>query len=151
MRHVLAASLLLLSGCPELPKITIPPIPMVDVLTLPLPKTGDGTYVLMELAQARLEIDPTVRDPITSVGECVDQVTYCFSPGARSLDDCVRSVRTCSSATPWLEPVGCCPKACQEGYAAERTAGTAPAASLDKVFFEKPDCFPGLANALEGK
>jgi hypothetical protein len=153
--RLVLAGLFLLSGCKltdiELPKITVPPLPVIDVLKIPLPKTTDGKYLLMELAQARLEIDPTVRDPITSVGECVDQVTYCYSPGTRSLAECVRSVRTCSTETPWTEPLGCCPKKCQDGFAAELADGVAPATALDKVFFEKPDCFPGVANALEGK
>jgi hypothetical protein len=146
--------LCLFSSCQvpkELPKITVPPLPKVDLVNLPLPKTPDGKYLLMELAQAHLEVDPTVRDPLTAVGECVDQVTYCYSPGIRSLDECVRSVRTCATSTPWTEALGCCPKACQDGYAAARTAGTQSAAALDQVFFEKPDCFPGVADALEGK
>lgn len=151
----LSALLLLLCGCEllkkvEPPKITLPPIPQIDV-KLPLPKTPDGTYLLMELSQARLEIDPTLADPITAIGQCVDQVTYCYSPGTRSLDECVRSVRTCATSTPWMEVIGCCPEACQAGYAAARSAGAQPATALDSVFFEKPDCFPGVANALEGK
>ncbi len=151
-RRLLAGVLLLLSGCKgvELPKIMVPPLPAIDV-KLPLPKTPDGKYLLMQLSQAQLEVDPSVRDPLTAVGECVDQVTYCYSPNVRSLDDCVRSVRTCLTETPWAEPLGCCPKACQDAYAAQRKEDVEPAEALDKAFFEKPDCFPGVASALEGK
>lgn len=148
--------LVLLGGCDlakklEPPKIEVPPIPVLDAVKLPLPKTADGKYLLMQLSQAQLELDPTVRDPITAVGECADQVTYCYAPGTRSLDDCVRSVRTCATESPWGEALGCCPKACQDDYAAERTKGTGAAAALDVVLFERHTCFPGLAAALEGR
>ncbi|MBS1149762.1 MAG: hypothetical protein H6Q89_1460 [Myxococcaceae bacterium] len=150
----LLAGVLLLAGCKvpqlELPKITVPALPMIDPLKLPLPKTVDGKYLLMELSQARLEVDPTVRDPLTAVGECVDQVTYCYTPNVRSLDECVRSVRTCATQAPWAEPLGCCPKACQDGYAALRAAGTEPDLAVSTAFFGKPYCFPGVAAALEG-
>ena len=145
------AGLVVLSGCKvDLPKITVPPLPTLDVLKLPLPKTAEGKYLLMQLADAHLEIDPTVRDPFTSVGDCVDSVTYCYTPGSRTLDECVRSVRTCATSTPWKEALGCCPQACQDGYAAARADGVEPAAALDKVFFETT-CFPGVTAALEGK
>ena len=156
MRRALVLCAVLAAGCDfkkiEPPKIEIPPIPLLDTLKLPLPKTPDGKYLLMELGQAHLEVDPTVRDPITAVGECVDQVTYCYQPGTeRSLDACVASVKTCTNETPWVDPFGCCPKKCQDDYAAERAKGTLPADALDRVFFERHDCWPGLANALEGK
>jgi hypothetical protein len=149
----LLAGLLWLCSCNgvSLPKIAVPQLPVIDVLKLPLPKAADGNYLLMQLSQAQLELDPTLRDPLTAVGECVDQVTYCYAPNIRSLDECVRSVRTCASPTPWSEPLGCCPQACQDAYAAHRKDGVEPAEALDKAFFEKPDCFPGVTKALEGK
>lgn len=152
MRTALVLSLTLLCSCDFDPKkITIPPIPVIDGVKLPLPKTADGKYLATQGPDAQLEIDPTVRDPLTAVGECVDQVTYCYAPGTRSLEDCVRSVKTCTSPEPWTNELGCCPKACQDDFAAEVKTGTAPAAALDKVFFEKHDCWPGLAATLEGK
>lgn len=146
------AGVLVLCGCKvELPKINVPALPQVDLVTLPLPKTPDGKYLLMQLSQAHLEIDPTVRDPLTAVGDCVDQITYCYEPKSRSLDECVRSVRTCSTSTPWTEPLGCCPKACQDGYQKAVDDGLEGKAAFDKVFFEQHDCFPGVADALEGR
>jgi hypothetical protein len=77
-------------------------------------------------------------------------VTYCFAPGLRELDDCVRSVRTCTTDTPWLEPLPCCPQKCQDDYATTRTSGLDAPGSLDKVFFADHQCFPGVTAALEG-
>lgn len=146
---------LALTGCDFVktpPKVDIPPIPVLDGLKLPLPKTPDGKYLLMELSQAHLEVDPTVRDAITVVGNCTDLVTYCYKPdSALTLDVCVAGAKTCTTEQPWTEAVGCCPKKCQEDFATERLKGTGGAEALDLVFFERKDCWPGLANALEGK
>ena len=132
------------------PKISLPPIPLIDT-ALALPKTLDGKYLLMQLADARLELDPTLRDPLTALGDCADQVTYCFEPGVRELDACMRGVRTCTTSQPWLEPVACCPQKCQTDYTALRATGVDPAGALDKVFFVDHDCFPGVTATLEGK
>lgn len=155
MRPALLCCALLAASCDftkQLPKVEIPAIPVLDPLKLPLPKTPDGKYLLMELSQAHLEVDPTVKDPITVVGECVDLVTYPYEPGGPlTLDVTVAGARTCTTEQPWGEALGCCPKKCQDDYAAERAKGTEPSAALDLVFFERKDCWPGLANALEGK
>ena len=73
------------------------------------------------------------------------------APGVRELDDCMRSVRTCTTSSPWLEPFPCCPQKCQNDYTALRTAGIDPSGALDKVLYVDHTCFPGIANALEGK
>ena len=156
IRCALVAGLVLLGGCDTIKqeidtKIKIPPIPSLDPANLQLPKTADGKYLLMELSQARIEIDPTLRDPLTALGECADQIAYCYSPTERSLDDCVRSVKGCDTPFPWLEPSPCCPKQCQADYASQRTAGVAGPDALDKVLFVDHQCFPGINNALEGR
>lgn len=152
MNWIRAGCVLLLAGCDvSLPKIAVPPLPIVDGLTLPLPKLANGNYQLMNLSQAQLELDPTVRDPLTSMGDCVDLVSYCYAPNERSLDECVRSVATCKTETPWAsELIPCCPAQCQEDFVDARKSMD-PAAALDDVFFEKHRCFPGVSAALEGK
>ncbi len=153
MRRALLG-LVLLGSCDlvskvQPPKIKIPPIPSLNN-ALSLPKTVDGKYLLMELDQARLEVDPTLRDPLTALGDCADQVSYCYAPGVRELDDCVRSVRSCTTDQPWLEPVSCCPKQCQDDYATARGAGIDAPSALDKVFFVDHQCFPGVTAELAG-
>ena len=153
-RALLGLGLVLLSSCDLLskvqpPKIDLPPIPLINT-SLKLPKTLDGNYLLMELDQARLEVDPTLRDPLTALGDCSDQVTYCYEPGVRELDACVHSVRTCTTDQPWLEPVPCCPKKCQDDYQAARNSGVDPPGALDKVFYVDHVCFPGVSAELAG-
>ena len=155
MTRKLFAGLFLLCGCDLLAtvdpgKIKVPALPVINLIGIKLPKDADGKYLLMRLSESSLEIDPTIRDAITALGECDDQITYCFSPNERSLDECVRSVTTCKTSTPWNE-LPCCPKKCQDDYAAARTRGVEPATALDTVLFAEHTCFPGVTDALAGK
>lgn len=151
MNRLCLLGLIVLASCQGVnldpSKITFPTLPAIDIK---LPKSADGKYLLLELSSAQLELDPTIRDPLTALGECSDQVTYCFAPSVRSLDDCMHSVRTCNSDKPWLEPTPCCAKKCQDDYATARDAGLDPTTALDQVLYGGTSCSPGVAGALAG-
>src|SRR5678815_1089293 len=101
----------------------------------------------MEIAGSRLDLDPSQSDAITALGACADLVTYCAA--SSSLDACVDQARTCTTSTPWDESESCCPVACRKAYHQKRSGGASPAAAFDAVWFEAPDCFPGVRTALE--
>ena len=123
---------------------TVPPLPSLDLLQLP---KVDAGWILIEASTARIEIDPTARDAITAVGACSDLITYCVSD-SRGLDECVAIAPGCHTAQPWNEPA-CCPSDCKAAYSDART-NDPPLRAFERAFFETPECFPGLANALEG-
>jgi hypothetical protein len=121
-------------------------LPSVDLSVLPHDATGRVT--LIEIAGSRLDLDPSQSDAITAQGACADLVTYCVSSSS-TLDQCVDGARTCSTSTPWNESKSCCPSACRDAYHEARNGGADPAAAFDRVWFETPDCFPGVRSALE--
>ena len=88
----------------------------------------------MEVAGSRLDLDPSQSDAITALGACADLVTYCAA--SSSLDDCVDRAHAC-------------PSACRVAYHEARSGGASPTAAFDRVWFETPDCFPGVREALE--
>ena len=136
---------LLLSGCGfKFP--TLPGLPTEKELEGMLPKLPSGRTVLIEISNARLEIDPATSDAISALGSCTDLVTYCASDG-NDLDDCVDSVRECATAEPWKEANECCPAGCKAAYQRERKTAE-PIDAFEAAFFLKADCFPGLAAAL---
>jgi len=144
LRGALLVCLALLAGCGKLPKIELPKIALES-----LPKV-DGKYLLMQISNARLEVDPTTSDAITAVGRCADLVTHCGSDG-RSLDDCVAAAPGCKPDRPWKEDDDCCPSACKDAYEERRDGGAEPIDAFEHVFFLDHSCFPGLAAALEGQ
>lgn len=101
------------------------------------------TYV--QIAGVRLDLNPSVHDPISALGACADVVTRCYLPPMRSLDVCVDFVRVCATDTPWNEPP-CCPVSCRAGYHAARTRGDAPLDAFEHVYLDAPTCVPGVAS-----
>ena len=132
-------------------KFTPPPLP--DFSGLSLPRSKHDRMVLSVandgLAQGQLELDPTRRDPMTSLGLCTRWIVKCVDPGTRSLDDCARSVPRCTSEKPWLKNTTCCPEACFEQYATRRIHGQSAIEAFDHVYFGDPSCFPGVLALLE--
>jgi hypothetical protein len=104
--------------------------------------------LIADTANARLEIDPTVKDPLTALGECADLISYCYAPPAFDLTACFAQARTCTTQQPWAEKA-CCPQSCKDAFAAELAKGTAHKDALEKVLFRQPDCFPGVVPFLE--
>ena len=100
-------------------------------------------WTFVQIAGVRLDLDPTARDPITALGACADQVTRCFSPPERSLDQCVYAVRACATTAPWNEQA-CCPVACRDGYRQMRDAGSAPFDAFQRVYLDAPTCVAGV-------
>ena len=121
--------------------------PVLDVTVFAAAGAG-ATRLLADVANARLELDPTQRDALTALGECADLVSYCYAPGAYSLGDCFDRSRSCLTQTPWTE-APCCPVTCKTAFAAEVATGASPRSALEKVLFREPDCFPGVREALE--
>lgn len=142
---VLAAALLLL-GCPGNSKFVEPPKHPIDLNLFPA-LTGNAR-LFAEVGNARLEFDPTTRDAIVALGECVDAATYCYQPGSKELSWCLQNTRTCATTTPWTEEA-CCPQKCKDDFEAEVKKGAAPAQALEQVFFVEKRCFPGVVEALE--
>jgi hypothetical protein len=120
-------------------------LPSVDLTVLP--HDAAGRITLMEIAGSRLDLDPSQSDAITALGACADLVSYCAA--SSSLDQCVDDARTCATSTPWNESESCCPSACRAAYHQARSGGASPASAFDSVWFESPDCFPGVRSALE--
>jgi hypothetical protein len=125
-------------------------LPAIDLSGVPLPRSDGGTAILIEVQQSRLDIDPTVRDPITAVATCADLLTLCYSPGSRPLDACVNAVPSCSTDRPWEETVPCCPSRCRDDYQRARHDGATPRDAYDRVYLTSPTCFPGVTEALAG-
>ncbi|MCQ1547606.1 MAG: hypothetical protein NOF05_02000 [Candidatus Accumulibacter phosphatis] len=108
-----------------------------------LPRDPDtGLPVLIGLAEGSLQVDATLRDPITAVGACTGWITACLKPGERELDDCARSAPQCATNTPWLESSACCPAACFAQYRTARLAGMPQIATLMRVYVNDGSCFP---------
>src|SRR5919202_2596958 len=102
---LLAAVSLAASGCKDVPKP-----PEIDLRALGLPTSIDGAVELIKVAGSRLDLDPTQNDAISALGRCSDLITYCYTPGAYSLDEYLSRSRNCASRTPWSEDEACCPK-----------------------------------------
>ncbi|MBE2249086.1 MAG: hypothetical protein IAE78_06005 [Myxococcus sp.] len=136
------------SAAPPGKLVTYPARPRVDLSASGLPTLANGNTLLVEVPRARLEHDGRLKDSLTALGACVDEVIGCVSPDERSLDDCFRSVRACSTPTPWNEAAPCCPSACLEGYAAERAAGKADFEAFRQTLFVEKTCMPGLTDLL---
>ncbi len=107
-----------------------------------------STKLLTETSNARLEVDPTTSDALTALGACADAVSYCYAPNERSIGQCLRSTRACTTTEPWKE-APCCPPTCVEAFAAQVDGGASERAALERVLFREPDCFPGVRAALE--
>src|SRR5690349_143367 len=48
---------------------------------------GGATRLLADVANARIEIDPTQRDALTALGECADLLSYCYAPGTVGISE----------------------------------------------------------------
>jgi hypothetical protein len=139
---VRASPLLLLAAC----TIDIR-LPSVDFSVLP--HDSSGRVTLIEIAGSRVDLDPSQSDAITALGSCADLVTYCTAAASSTLDQCVDDARTCATSTPWSESDACCPSACRDAYHQARNGGASDTAAFERVWFESPDCFPGVRSALE--
>lgn len=118
-------------------------------LNLPLPKTADGKWNLIQVGRSGIDLDPTLKDPLTALGGCTDLITRCYAPGSKSLDDCVSGAVACeASRPPWEALAACCPSDCKNAYATARANGTGDFASFDQVFFQDPSCFPGVKDLI---
>lgn len=131
-------------------KLQLPELPKIDFPSIPLPKLDTGSLSLIKTPLGGLQLDPTGSDAITALGVCTDLITYCFEPGARSLDRCVEAVPHCKTSKPWTEDE-CCPKDCVTTYSKARDKGQEPISAFEKTFFLEPDCFPGVRSLLEVK
>jgi hypothetical protein len=111
--------------------------------------SGGATRLLADVGNSRLEIDPTVKDPLTGLAGCADLISYCYAPPSVDVADCFARSRKCTTAEPWNESSPCCPAACSDAFDAEVAAGMGHVDALEKVLFREPDCFPGVRAALE--
>ena len=111
---------------------------------------GTGaSKLLAEVANVRVEVDPTLRDAITALAACADQVAYCYQPGVLDVRVCLTLAPTCQTQTPWSEGTACCPQACRDAFEVEVAAGLSQVRAFEKVLFLQPDCFPGVRQAIE--
>lgn len=115
-----------------------------------LPAVQGAQRLLAEVTAARIEVDPTVNDPFTALGTCVDLVTACYIPHIRDLSACLASVDTCKTDAPWAESA-CCPQSCKTSFEARLAAGEEQVQALETTFFGSPSCFPGVQRALDGQ
>ncbi len=148
MRLVPLAAAVWLLGCPTEPSPYVEPPDSPFDLTL-FPVVNGGSRLFADVAGARLEFDPTVKDAIVALGQCVDAASYCYAPGtSKSLSWCLQNTRTCGTQAPWNEKP-CCPQDCKDAFEKEVDGGVAPADAIEKIFFVDKKCFPGLREALE--
>jgi hypothetical protein len=79
---------------------------------------------------------------------CSSWVASCIatrlSKGNRDIDGCMRSVKTCTTNTPWFEKT-CCAKRCVESYSERRDAGVPDDKALSATFRAWPRCMPRIA------
>ncbi len=105
--------------------------------------------LLADVGNAKLEIDPTVRDPLTGLAACADFISYCYAPPNIGIGECFERARKCETAEPWNEASPCCPVACQTAFDGAVAGGMSHVQALEKVLFREPDCYPGVRAALE--
>jgi hypothetical protein len=101
-----------------------------------------------------MEVDTTVRNPVTAMASCVQWITSCMSPGARSADDCAVSAPACKTQTPWTEDNMCCPASCYTQYRASRVSGMTDQAAFLETYIDGGSCIPqykGLRAIKAGK
>lgn len=147
MRLTVVVAALWLAGCPkEESEYVEPPDSPIDVALFPA--LAGSSRLLADVSGARLEFDPTAKDALVALGQCVDATVYCYTPHSKELSWCLQHTRTCSSATPWNEKP-CCPQACKDAFEVAVDGGVTPADAIEKVFFTDKDCFPGVRAALE--
>ena len=131
---------------PDLGSISYTPPPLAspsDWSALPLPKTDGGALVVTTLPGLKLIVDPSVRTPVSALGDCSRGLLGCVAEG-HTLDDCVGAVPACKTDKPWEEPNLCCPAACAVEYRAARGQGMSTNAALKATYFKRAGCFPGL-------
>ena len=145
MRLPLLLAAVLVAGCPPSEYVEPPDSPL-DVTLFPV--VAGGSRIFADVNGARLEFDPTVKDAIVALGQCVDATTYCYKPGQKELSWCLQHTRTCTTDAPWNEKP-CCPQACKDAFESTVDGGVAPSVAIEKVFFQDKDCFPGVRAALE--
>lgn len=143
----LAAAAVWIAGCPPPSPYVEPPDSPLDITLFPV--VAGGSRLFADVAGARLEFDPTVKDAIVALGQCVDATSYCYAPGtSKSLSWCLQNTRTCETAAPWNEKP-CCPQACKDAFEAAVDGGVPPSDAIEKIFFVDKECFPGVREALE--
>jgi hypothetical protein len=113
-----------------------------------LPRLENGNYLVMSLPGVELQLDPTLRDAVTVLGDCAGYATACLAPPERTLDDCIRSAPPCLGERPWEEAAPCCPAGCFTAYEAARRAGSSDLAAFQQVYFDDGSCIPGLRELL---
>jgi hypothetical protein len=107
--------------------------------------------LLADVANTKLELDPTVKDPLTGLASCADFISYCYAPPNITVSECFARARKCETTEPWTESSPCCPTQCQTAYDDEVGRGMGHVQALEKVLFREPDCYPGARAALEGQ
>jgi hypothetical protein len=135
--------------CPVGKSVPFDPPPPQNLVELGVPRLADGTFFLIAVPDAQLAIDPTLRTPVTVLGDCTNWITTCVDQATRSLDDCARSAPPCGTDHPAGEPT-CCPAACFEQYQTRRRSGDQPLAAFGAVYFDDASCFPGVRALLDG-
>lgn len=138
------------SGYERPPTVSLPDVTLPDANGLPFPRDDAGRPIIGGGAGVIIVYDPSRRDPVTVLGDCTALITYCYAPPARTLDACIVSVPVCRTSRPWEEPGICCPAACRDAYENLRRMGRPPDDAFDEVYFNQPDCFPGVAELLRG-
>lgn len=138
------------SGYTRPAPIVVTPAARFDPEALSLPRDDAGLYPLLEVPGLALAFDPNHRDALSTLGECASTISQCVETPRRSLDACAVYAPTCATSRPWEEPAACCPVACRDAYESARRAGLSPLEAFDDVYFQRPDCFPGV-NALLGR
>lgn len=89
-------------------------------------------------------------EPLTVAARCSSLVASCVrskEKSERSIDQCFEIAPLCPSGR--LDPaLSCCPQACKDAYARERTRGTEAVTALTKVIFGDDtgtaSCVPGM-------
>ncbi len=132
--------------CPVGTTLPFEPPPPQDPTTLDLPALPNGHLLVLAIPGAQLELDPTLRTPVTALGACTRWIASCVD-ATRRLDDCARSAPPCATDEPWNEATPCCPATCFDAYQTARRAGAEPIAAARQTYFADASCFPGVAAA----
>ena len=69
-------------ACPIGHPVSFDPPPPPDLAAAHLPRLPNGHFLAIAIPGAQLEIDPTLRDPVTALGACTAWITSCVDPAA---------------------------------------------------------------------
>jgi hypothetical protein len=115
---------------------TTPPLPI-----LVADPAGDWATALV--------YDPSIQDPITDWGGCMELARGCYLSTPGSIVGCVRGLPTCGGSDPMTGGSNCCPRKCIDDFNAQIEAGASDNAAVEATISYGAACVAGFAAMLD--